>query len=177
MNERIKEIRGLLSLSQEEFGNRLGVTKAAISKIEKGNRNITEQMIKAICREFRVNAQWLTEGIGEPFLVTPDSLIEKVAEEYNLNSFEKTLMEEYLNLTHEERSVFENFFKNVFQKGNLSKEVAITNGSVEMAEELSPFVEPKLTAEDEKELELIKQEMLAEKKGRTSSASISAKDA
>ncbi len=47
----------------------------------------------------------------------------------------------------------------------------------EIAEELFPSVEPKLTLEDEKELELIKQEMLAEKKGITSSASISVKDA
>ena len=47
----------------------------------------------------------------------------------------------------------------------------------EMAEELCPSSVPTLTAEDERELELIKQEMLAEKKGITSTASISAKDA
>ncbi len=47
----------------------------------------------------------------------------------------------------------------------------------EIAAELFPFSEPRLTAENEKELEMIRQEMLAEKRGRTSSASISAKDA
>ncbi|WP_304509905.1 helix-turn-helix domain-containing protein [Anaerotignum sp.] len=177
MNERIKELRSILNLSQSELGNRLGVTGTAISRIEKGDRKLTEQMIKAICREFRVDYLWLTEGQGEPFITGPDSLIEEVAEEYNLNSFEKTLMEEYLNLTHEERSFFEKFFKNVFQKGTLSQESSTKNGNIEIAEELSPSVEPMLTAEDEKELEMIKQEMLAEKKGKMSSASISKKDA
>lgn len=47
----------------------------------------------------------------------------------------------------------------------------------EIATEISPSIEPRLTAEDERELELIRQEMLAEKRGRTSSASTSAKDA
>lgn len=47
----------------------------------------------------------------------------------------------------------------------------------EIAAELTPSTEPKLTAADERELELIRQEMLAEKRGRTSSASTSTKDA
>lgn len=177
MNERLKEIRNILDLSQAELGNRLGVTGTAISRIEKGERKLTEQMIKSVCREFRVSPEWLTEGIGEPFLVIPDSLIEKVAEEYNLNTFEKNLMEEYLNLTHEERSVFEKFFKNIFQKDSVDKPSTVENRHLEVAEELSPFAEPKLPAQKEVELELIRQEMLAEEKGKISSASISTKDA
>ena len=50
MNERLKAIRKKLSLSQEAFGKKLGVTGTAISRIEIGNRAITEQMILAICR-------------------------------------------------------------------------------------------------------------------------------
>lgn len=42
--ERIKEVRNSLGLTLEKFGDRLGVTKVAISNIEKGNRNLTEQM-------------------------------------------------------------------------------------------------------------------------------------
>lgn len=33
--ERIKEIRGILGLTLEKFGDKLGVTKVAISNIEK----------------------------------------------------------------------------------------------------------------------------------------------
>lgn len=65
--ERIKELRKSLDLTLEKFGERLGVTKVAISNIEKGNRNLTEQMTKSICREYNVEYLWLTTGEGEMF--------------------------------------------------------------------------------------------------------------
>lgn len=67
-NERIKEVRTSFDMTMEKFGDRLGVTKVAISNIERGNRNVTEQMIKAICREFDVNENWLRTGEGNMFI-------------------------------------------------------------------------------------------------------------
>ncbi|WP_329808843.1 helix-turn-helix transcriptional regulator [Enterocloster citroniae] len=67
-NERIKEIRKTLKMTMERFGERLGVTKTAISNIEKSKRNVTEQMRKAICREFNINGDWLRTGNGEMFV-------------------------------------------------------------------------------------------------------------
>lgn len=66
--ERIKKLRIYLGLTLEAFGNKLGVTKTAISNIEKGYRNLTNQMIKSICREFDVNYEWLVHGTGEIFI-------------------------------------------------------------------------------------------------------------
>ena len=40
--ERIKAIRKHFKLTMEKFGNKLGVTKVAISNIEKENHNIQE---------------------------------------------------------------------------------------------------------------------------------------
>lgn len=77
-NERVKEIRKSLGLTLEKFGERLGVTKVAISNIEKGNRNLTEQMTKSICREFGVDYIWLTTGEGEMFVDTDDDFIERI---------------------------------------------------------------------------------------------------
>lgn len=74
--ERIREVRNTLGLTLEKFGDRLGVTKVAISNIEKGNRNLTEQMTKAICREFNVDYMWLTTGDGEMFIDNDDDFIE-----------------------------------------------------------------------------------------------------
>lgn len=62
--ERVKNIRVSLKLTMEKFGERLGVTKTAISRIENGERGLTEQMIKSICREFNVNEDWLRTGTG-----------------------------------------------------------------------------------------------------------------
>lgn len=67
MNERVKEIRKKLDLSGEKFGERLGVGRSAISDIERGRNNLTEQMIISICREFKVNEDWLRYGTGEMF--------------------------------------------------------------------------------------------------------------
>ncbi len=67
VNERIKEIRKSNDLTMDKFGERIGVTKAAISKIEKGERGVTDQMIKLMVKEFGVNESWLRTGDGEMF--------------------------------------------------------------------------------------------------------------
>ena len=74
--ERIKKLRETLGLTLESFGEKVGVTRGAISNLEKGNRNLTEQMTKSICREFGVDYIWLTTGEGEMF---PDADIELMA--------------------------------------------------------------------------------------------------
>jgi len=68
---RVKEIRDSLNLTMEKFGSALGVGKTAISKIEKGERSLTDQMAKAICREYSVNEEWLRNGSGEMFAARP----------------------------------------------------------------------------------------------------------
>ena len=62
--ERVKSVRKSCNLTLEKFGERLGVTKTAISYVESDKRNLTEQMLKAICREFNVNEDWLHTGTG-----------------------------------------------------------------------------------------------------------------
>lgn len=78
INERIRNLRKSLKLSQEEFGNRLGVTKASISRLESGINNVTEQMIRSVCREYNVNYSWLKEGIGDMFVSTDDSVANRI---------------------------------------------------------------------------------------------------
>ena len=87
MNERIKEIREVLKLSQEEFGKRIGITRAAISNIEKGIRNPSEQTIKFICKEYKINQNWLKSGIGEMFSNDQDIFLDDLTE---LNSLGET---------------------------------------------------------------------------------------
>ena len=76
--ERIKNVRNSLGLTLEKFGEKLGVTKTAISRIEKGERSLTEQMTKSICREFSVDYMWLTTGEGEMFVESDDDFFERI---------------------------------------------------------------------------------------------------
>lgn len=68
LNERVKQLRKALDLTLEKFGEKLGVKKSAISLIENGERNLTDQMVKSICREFDVNEEWLRNGTGSMFI-------------------------------------------------------------------------------------------------------------
>ena len=76
--ERVKEIRKALGLTLEKFGEKVGVTKQTVSRIENGVNNLTEQMTKAICREFGVDYIFLTTGDGEMFVDSDDDFMEKV---------------------------------------------------------------------------------------------------
>ena len=64
--ERVRMIRKHpnVNLTLEKFGEKLGIKKSALSLIENGKNNLTEQMAKSICREFRVNYFWLTKEKG-----------------------------------------------------------------------------------------------------------------
>lgn len=108
VSDRIKHLRKeCLKISQDEFAKVLGVTNTAISKLEKGERNLTEQMAKSICREFKVNYFWLTEGVGDsPFVEAPSNLIDEIAEEYSLDEMDIALLKGYLEMTDEERKAF-----------------------------------------------------------------------
>ena len=72
MNERIRLLRKQLGLTLEKFGEHLGVSKVAISRIENGINNVTDQISRSICREFNVNEEWLRNGTGEMFVVPED---------------------------------------------------------------------------------------------------------
>ena len=78
VRDAVKEVRKTLGLTLEKFGDRLGIKKAAVSKIEKGENSLTDANIKAICREFSVDYMWLTTGEGEMFVETDDDFFERI---------------------------------------------------------------------------------------------------
>lgn len=76
--ERVKEVRKSLGLTLEKFGEKVGVTKQTVSRIENGVNSLTEQMTKSICREFSVDYIWLTSGEGEMFVENDDDFFERI---------------------------------------------------------------------------------------------------
>lgn len=76
MNNRIRELRKHLGMTTEVFGNKIGIVSSAVTNIEAGRRQPTNQLVTSICREFKVNEQWLRTGEGDMFLPTdPDAEI------------------------------------------------------------------------------------------------------
>lgn len=67
MKERLLKIRKEQKLTQDEFAEKLGLSKNYIWQIEKGERNPSDRTIKDVCRTFRVNYDWLVDGIGDMY--------------------------------------------------------------------------------------------------------------
>ena len=101
--ERIRNIRKKLNLTLEKFGGKLGVGKTAISNIEKGNRNLTEQMALSICREYNVNYDYLMDGEGEMFDDLPQTVLDELCVQYDLDDLDKSLVEMYLEMPEQVR--------------------------------------------------------------------------
>ena len=127
MNERIKELRKKLNLTMEKFGGRLGVGKTAISKIEKGDNSLTDQMFKSICREFNVNEEWLRTGSGEMFVSNTGNELDALVKKYNLSHGVYIFIEKLVNSHPETQNAIVEFVKEV---GNaLSKDDGLTDNN------------------------------------------------
>ena len=124
--DRMKELRKKLKMSQEEFGQRIGPTKASVSRIESNLSPLTERNAKAICREFNVDYFWLTEGTGEMFIEFPDVAIDMIVDDYKLDETDRILIETYLNASADERkylkSFLQTFAKNLENKKRENKD-------------------------------------------------------
>ena len=116
--ERVKEIRKTLNLTLEKFGEKLGVGKTAITKIEKDERNLTDQMAKSICREYNVNYDYLIYEEGEMFSDLPQTILDELCAQYSLNDFDKAIIELYVNTPLELRQEVKKKMKEFIQKVN-----------------------------------------------------------
>lgn len=89
INDRLKELRKKEKLSQKVFGEKIFLSQDQISLLEKGKRNLTDRSINDICREFSVNKEWLTTGLGDMYLdCLKDLNVEKEIKEITNMLFE-----------------------------------------------------------------------------------------
>ena len=70
MHDRIKEVRTVLGLSQQEFADRIGIKRGAVANYEVGRNEPIDAIISLICREFHVDERWLRTGDGKMFTAT-----------------------------------------------------------------------------------------------------------
>lgn len=117
INERIRILRkDELHLTLEAFGKKVGVTKAAISDIERGRNNVTDQMFNSICRVFNVNENWLRDGQGEVFAEVPEDAVDALCHEFNLDSLDRVIIQEYLRLDAHSRDVLKAYMRNIRER-------------------------------------------------------------
>ena len=119
--ERIKAIRKELGLTLEKFGKKLGVTKTTISRIEKGVNNLTDQMARSICREYNVDYDYLMYGEGDMFTDLPKTIVDELCMQFDLDDFDRSVVEMYLDLPAELRQAIKAKVKDMVQKVDWDK--------------------------------------------------------
>jgi len=92
INDRFKELRLALGLSQEQFGSPIGLTKSSVSNIEKHIRNLNERVVMLLESKFRANPTWLHSGQGEMF-VDHGGEFDDIARQLNLNEFQRRMVQ------------------------------------------------------------------------------------
>ncbi|WP_455945488.1 helix-turn-helix transcriptional regulator [Eubacterium ramulus] len=102
MNERIKEIRNALKMTQQEFAERIKIKRNTVATYEMGRSIPSDSAIALICKEFSVNEEWLRNGNGEMFIpVSKSEQISKMISEVLKSdeySFKRRLINALANL-------------------------------------------------------------------------------
>lgn len=67
MNERLRQLRKVLDLTQQEFADKIGSKRNTVAKYETSANTPSAAVVSLICREFNVNENWLRTGEGNMF--------------------------------------------------------------------------------------------------------------
>lgn len=142
INDRVREVRTALNLTQKEFGQKITLAQTYLSQIEKGDRDVTEKIFKIICLQFNVNEEWLRFGAGEMFVENDNILLAQLAKQYDLDTFSRKFIEAYISLPQAHRDVIKKFSLSLFEAEEIAAAPEVTiDGSViddpEIASELS----------------------------------------
>ena len=127
LNERVREARNALGLSQTEFGARIGVSIDVIKNIENNRTNPSNLLLNHMCEIHHVNREWLETGEGEMFAPTTEQaetarMIEAISDSPAMRS----LLATWAQLSDENKAVFERFAADYVEDYNRRKAEADT---------------------------------------------------
>lgn len=119
--ERVKEVRKALGLTLDKFGVKIGMKKNSISQVENGRNALTEQMAISICREYNVNYDYLINGEGEMFDDLPQTVLDELCAQYDLDDLDRTLVEMYIEMPEQVRDYLKQEIRKRFLRENTKK--------------------------------------------------------
>ena len=122
MNERLKELRKALNLTQQAFADAIGVKRNTVATYEIGRNEPIDAVIKLICDRFRVNEIWLRTGEGEMFVELSEDdelqqLIDKSMRDES-GEFKRRLAAAIMKLTPEQIRICTNWIRENFLLDN-----------------------------------------------------------
>lgn len=133
MNERIKQIRELLEMSQEAFAASINLKRNSLSLIELGKRNPSDRTITDICEKHNVSEEWLRTGSGQIFNSTPEGPLDALARKYDLSDADVILVERFMKLNKFQRDAVTDYVKQVAQAFSEKEKEEMTTEAAEAA--------------------------------------------
>lgn len=117
MNERIKLLRNTLQMTQQEFADKIGLSRNFIAQLETGSKAPSDRTILDICKEFSVNEVWLRSGSGDMFLQeNKDAQISQMLDEVikaNESDFKRRLISALSKLDDDGWDYLEKLIENI----------------------------------------------------------------
>lgn len=68
MDERLKQLRKELGLTQQEFSDKIGIKRNTFAQYENGRNEPIDAVVRLICSTYNVNEEWLRTGAGTMFV-------------------------------------------------------------------------------------------------------------
>ncbi len=116
IGERVRQVRSHFNMTQKAFGSKITVAQTYLSQIEKGDRDVTEKILKIICHEFNVSEEWLRTGRGEMFVQTESFSLDDYAKKSNLSALEYDIIRGYMELGEGTRQSLLSHFASIFNR-------------------------------------------------------------
>lgn len=111
MDERIKQLRRELGVTQQAFADRLRISRNNIAGYEVGKSEPGDAVISLICREFNVNEIWLRTGVGEMFLQSSSFNLGDFAKSHGMTELEEEILKVYFEMDPKIRNAMLSHFR------------------------------------------------------------------
>ena len=134
VNERLRELRKTLGLTQGEFSTKIGINRSSLANYEIGRNAPIDGIVLSICREFNVNERWLRAGEGEMFIPQKTFSLDEYAKKRDLSELELDIIKIYLELDVKTRQSVMEHFQLAFSK----------RASMELTQERQQQIEEKV---------------------------------
>lgn len=122
IGKRIYHLRKTLGLSMEKFGKKICITKSSVNSLEKDVNTPSEQTFKLICKEYKVDPFWLKTGEGDMFTAIPETVIDVLIDEFDLDDRDRLLLEAYLEASKEQQNAIKDFLLSLAKKAQKKEE-------------------------------------------------------
>lgn len=116
IGDRLKYLRkNKLKMTQSQCAEKLNISIPTYSRYESNKFNFNDRIVSDICREFKINSDWLLYGKGEVLNNTSRDKIDEISHDYGLDNVSKNILKNFLNLDKNKRTELISLFSELLQ--------------------------------------------------------------